>query len=402
MKTSPTSLNRRGFLQATGVLGLSALVGGSSLFASGAPEPRLGRRKFGKTGVEVPVLGLGAMFDTVSIPVILQQCYDNGVLYWDTAATYAKGQSEIGIGLFFEKHPEARKDIFLVTKAKAHSPEEMTRSLDRSLERMKTGCVDLFFVHGIDNISVVDKPEMKAWAEKAKREGKIRFVGFSTHANMEQCMLDTPRLGWIDAIMMTYNYANMGSPEMKRAMEACHEAGVGLTAMKVMALGQRKPAAGAASEALLAPLTDKGFTPGQAKIKAVLENPQLSCACVQMQNLQIFQENFAAATDRKPLAVADREALRRYAEANGNNYCAGCSRRCEAALANAVPVRDVLRYQMYHESYGMTEEARHSLAALPREVLARLDETDFAPAERVCPNRLPLAQLMRQARSLVA
>lgn len=401
MNTSSTTINRRGFLQATGVLGLTALVGGSSLFATHTPQPKLGRRKFGKTGVEVPVLGLGAMFDTVVNPVILQQCYDNGVLYWDTAASYAKGQSEIGIGLFFEKHPEVRKNIFLVTKAKAHSPEEMTKSLDRSLERMKTDCVDLFFFHGIDNISAIEKPEMKAWAENAKKAGKIRFVGFSTHTNMEQCLLGTPKLGWVDGIMLTYNYTNMRTPEMKRAMDACHEAGVGLTAMKVMALGQRK-SAGTNTEILLEPLTAKGFTPGQAKIKAVLENAQLACACVQMQNLQIFQENFAAATDMKPLTVADREALRRYAEANCTNYCAGCARRCETALANTIPVRDVLRYQMYHESYGMTDEARESLAALPSEVLDRLTGTDFSPAEKVCPNRLPLAQLMRQARSLVA
>ena len=76
---------------------------------------------------------------------------------------------------------------------------------------------------------------VKAWAEKAKADGKIRFFGFSTHKNMEASLLEGAKLGWIDGIMTTYNYRLMNTDDMKRAVEACTKAGIGLTAMKTQA-----------------------------------------------------------------------------------------------------------------------------------------------------------------------
>jgi hypothetical protein len=52
---------------------------------------------------------------------------------------------------------------------------------------------------------------------------------------MEKSMLDAAELGWIDGIMMSYNYRLMVKEEMKRAVDACVNAGIGLTAMKTQA-----------------------------------------------------------------------------------------------------------------------------------------------------------------------
>jgi predicted aldo/keto reductase-like oxidoreductase len=70
----------------------------------------------------------------------------------------------------------------------------MTRDLNESLERMKTDYVDLFFVHSIRHIDELDE-DTKAWSKKTKAGGKIQFFGFSTHSNMEQCMLEAAELG---------------------------------------------------------------------------------------------------------------------------------------------------------------------------------------------------------------
>jgi uncharacterized protein len=82
--------------------------------------------------------------------------------------------SETGIGIFFERNPAARREVFLVTKGRG----DLMESLDASLGRLKTDHVDLFFVHGISAISAMQKPEVKAFAEAAKRAGKIKFFGF--------------------------------------------------------------------------------------------------------------------------------------------------------------------------------------------------------------------------------
>jgi predicted aldo/keto reductase-like oxidoreductase len=78
----------------------------------------------------------------------------------------------------------------------------------------------------------------KAWAEGAKASGKIRFFGFNTHRNMEQCLQVAAKLGWIDGIMLSYNFRNMHTEKMKKVVDNCHSAGIGLTAMKTMVTGR--------------------------------------------------------------------------------------------------------------------------------------------------------------------
>jgi predicted aldo/keto reductase-like oxidoreductase len=153
---------------------------------------------------------------------------------------------------------------------------------------------------------------------------------------------------------------------------------------------------------LLAPITARGFTPGQAKLKVVMENPQISVACVQMPNLKLCHENIAAALDRTSLAQADRDALERYAAATSAGYCAGCRRLCEPAIGNAVPVAEVLRHLMYRRSYGDDVDARSLFAEIPADARARVPLLDYSEAEKACPRRLPIGELMREAHSLLA
>ena len=102
------------------------------------------KRKLGKTGVEVSILGLGGMFDTINNQLLLKQAMKWGVTYWDTAEGYGNGLSEEGFGRFFSRNPEARKEIFLVTKLHAKGGN-LTERLDKCLQRLQTNYVDLFF-----------------------------------------------------------------------------------------------------------------------------------------------------------------------------------------------------------------------------------------------------------------
>jgi predicted aldo/keto reductase-like oxidoreductase len=89
----------------------------------------------------------------------------------------------------------------------------MTKSLNQSLESMNTSYVDLYFLHGVSYPDEADK-QIKAWADEAKTQDKIRFFGFSTHSNMEDCLLGAAKLGWIDGIMLTYNFRVMHPDRM--------------------------------------------------------------------------------------------------------------------------------------------------------------------------------------------
>ena len=165
------------------------------------------KRKLGKTGVEIPCLALGVAFNAVDNQIILRKAIDWGVTTWDSSPMYENGNSELGIGKFFEKNPDVRKKLFLMTKASiAKNVEDIEKHLQTSLERMKTDYIDLYFgVHGLSNPAQLND-EMKKWAEKAKERKVIKYFGFSTHANMADCLMAASKLDWIDAVMPSYNF----------------------------------------------------------------------------------------------------------------------------------------------------------------------------------------------------
>jgi predicted aldo/keto reductase-like oxidoreductase len=388
--------SRRQFLKAAGVAGVSSVIAPmSGLVKAAEKNATVPTRPFGKTGAQVSILSVGGTVDTASNQLMLRQAVKWGATYWDTAPSYRWGRSEAGFGKYLGKYPQDRKKIFLVTKSSAWTTKGMTRDLNSSLNKMKTDYIDLYFVHGISNISEMDD-DTKAWAEKAKREGKIRLFGFSTHSNMEECLLKAAKLGWIDGIMMTYNYRLMHTDDMRRAVDACVKAGIGLTAMKTQGGGQVRNDSQTELD-LAGRFLQKGFTDAQAKLKSVWKNPQISSICSRMKNMTILMSNVAAALDKTQLSNRDTEMLQRYAQETRSGYCAGCTAICESHVKGKAPIGDVMRYLMYCNSYDDYEYAAAGFKRIPGKIRRRLTHLDYALAERKCPQALPIARLMQEA-----
>ena len=307
MSRDKRNLSRRDFIKTAGAAGLgSALIplgSAKQAHSSASDQLKVPTRPFGKTGADVSILSLGGELKPAD-QLVFRQAFKMGVTYWDTADSYGWGKNEKAIGKYFGRFPDDRKKIFLVTKAATSDPQKLTEKLNTSLERMKTDYVDLFFIHYVKNVKKELTDAVKAWAEKTKAEGKIRLFGFSTHKNMEKTLLAASKLGWIDGIMTTYNYRLMVTDEMKRAVDACVEAGIGLTAMKTQAVFTANFYSSIGSETdealkLTENFLNKGFTTEQAKLKAVWENPNIASICSAMPNMTILQANVAAALDKK-------------------------------------------------------------------------------------------------------
>ncbi len=413
MKAKNKPMDRRNFFKAAGAAGLGSVI--ASRYAFGDPNkpappepndtqktekakyPQLPRRKLGRADIEVPVICNGVMFNVVENPVILRASLRYGVTYWDTASSYAGGNSELGVGQFFEKNPEARKDIFLVTKASmAFTPERIEQRLQESLKRMNTDYIDLFYgVHGCINPEKQLTDDLARWAEDAKKRKLIKFFGFSTHSNMAKCLMAASKLPWIDAVTTSYNLSLMLQPDMKEAVQACHEAGVAVIAMKViLGFQSRNPEA---EEKLLNYFLDKGYTREQALIKTVLDDNRITAVCIRMENVSLLQTNVAAVLDKTKLTPDDLEALKTYAAETCTGYCAGCADICAAAVPAMPYIAEVMRYLMYYKSYGDTDQARELFAQLPAHARSRLKSADYSAAEARCPQRMPIAQLMAEA-----
>ncbi len=399
--------NRRDFLKKAAAIGLGAAVGGSALRrprqASAQivlPKAPMPRRSFGRSGIKVSTLSLGGMFDILNNRLMLAKALEWGIDYWDTAEGYGGGRSEEGIGRWFARNPDTRKQVFLVTKLSLRRGTDFTPRLEACLKRLHTDYIDLLFVHGIRGIDEMDSG-LKSWSQAMKKAGKLRLFGFSTHSNMEDCLEGAARLPWIDGIMFTYNYRLMHEPRMKAAVDACYRAGIGLTAMKTQGGGPVKSDSDSEIE-MAGRFMQKGFTDHQAKLMAVWEDKRIASICSQMPNLTIMATNAAAAVDQTRLSQSDRALLAQYARETCSDYCAGCSRLCSEVLGKKVPINDVMRCLMYVHSYQDLMLARSTFETLPAQTRTLLAQLDFSEAERSCPRKLPIGRMMQEATNLLA
>jgi predicted aldo/keto reductase-like oxidoreductase len=407
-KTKDPDLTRREFVTTIGLAGMAAIGGGVTEALTATEQPAadamkaqtVPKRKLGKTGAEVSILCFGGINDTPNNQLLLKQARKWGVTYWDTAESYGHGLSEQGIGLFFSRNPGARQEIFLATKL--HTKRgDFTERLDNCLKRLQTPYVDLFLIHGLTGIE--EATPFKDWAAEMKKAGKIKFFGFSTHTNMEDCLLAAARLDWIDVVMLTYNFQVMNNPKMQEAIKVASQAGIGLVAMKAQAgtPGRVKIASEAKAE-MAEHFLKRGFTDKQAKLKIIWENQKIASICSYMPNLTIFSANVAAALDQTKLSREEYDSFQRYALETKGDYCAGCGRICQEAVGGTIPVDEVMRCLMYHQYYGEPELARLTFAELPEAVRRQLTEVDYSPAEQACPRGLAIAALMRQAKEMLA
>ena len=403
--------SRRNFMKIVGAAGVGAVVSPMEHLLADVVKSEtevsasqyVPKRPFGKSGVDVSILALGGAQNFKSKQILLRQALKMGVTCWDSSRNYIGGNSEKGIGKYFGNFSEDRKKVFGITKSGKSDPDNLTEHLSRSLARMKTDYIDLFLIQAISNVKKEITKDIQTWAEKAKAKGKIRFFGFSTHKNMETCLTDAARLGWIDGIMATYNYRLMHTDRMHKAVNSCVKAGIGLIAMKTQAtflsnlwsdLGKETDVAVELNRQFM----DKGFTEEQAKLKSVWENPSIASICSHMEDMSILHANVTAAINKTALSFKDKQLMEKYASATSCGYCTGCAELCEKAIAHAIPISDIMRYLMYYCNYGdRQQEAIRLFKELPLDTRERIIHVNYFKAEQSCPQKMPIAQLMRKA-----
>ncbi len=412
MNQEANPIDRRNFLKTVGAAGLGSVLAGCrpkkkqqepNAVESDVPKTpaqdqvaQMPKRILGKTGAEIPALAFGTFQVDVDNQILLRRTLQLGVNFWDTAYNYGGGNSELGIGKFLAKNPNARKDIFLVTKASgARTPEEIEKRLQTSLKRMGTDHIDLYYgLHQCSNPAWMTD-EVKQWAEAAKKRKLIKYFGITFHQNMPRVLAAASKCPWIDAVMFPYNFRLMQDGELQAAVDSCHKVQIALIAMKVLGMGQKIETE--ADKKLVKQFMDRGFDSEQAKIKLVLEDERFASACVGMKNVKVLNANVAAVLDKSELTAADKVALAEYARSTCTGYCAGCSYICDSTLPDASYVSDIMRYLMYYNSYGERNRARELFAQIPPGVRNRLATADYGVVEGRCPQHLPVHELMAEA-----
>jgi predicted aldo/keto reductase-like oxidoreductase len=333
-------------------------------------------------------------------PSFVQAAIHAGVRYIDTSETYEGGNCEATLGEVLER-TKMRKDVYLVTKNSrgkvggSRAFPTFEKRLEESLGRLRTDYIDCYYLHGVSGreISLLKDPDVKAAFEKLKKSGKIKFCGLSCHdARLPEIVTAAAESGWIDQIMIQYNYRTMGTDAVKLALDAASKANLAIVAMKTQG------GAGGFREANATPkfkeFIEKGLKNQAAAIKTVFADHRVHAVVSEMTNRDQLRENIEAS--REPaLTLREQKQLEQHREATAHLYCHGCGQHCESA-ADGVAVSDILRYLRYHEVYGKRQRATELYQALPPEA-RKIAGTDLTAAQAACPHGLPIVELLHRA-----
>jgi uncharacterized protein len=399
---SPSEASRRHFLKtalasvttagATS-LPLLALTEESST-SPAASKTAMPTRELGNTGVQVPILQLGtAQRLDPRYDKVMHRCFQEGVTWFDTALSYGWGSSHRAIANFLTQIDDRRR-LWLTSKSGAERVSGLQSGIDEALAELGTDYLDLFLMHGIDDLKMLDR-EFIALGEKLKGQGKTRFFGFSCHdGNVVELMNRAAQVEGIDAIMFRYNFRRYGDLELNRAIDACHRAGIGLIAMKTQGSVPRDLES-------VAGFRSKEFTLGQAKLKSVWADERIDTIVSEMDSVQYVRENVAAARSEKSLTAEESHQLNQLAAMTAGYACNGCKHLCEQTIPRDVAIAESLRYLMYFESYGKADRARELYRAIPVAKRAASDE-ELCRACQVCPQGIDIPARLRRARELLA
>jgi predicted aldo/keto reductase-like oxidoreductase len=275
-----------------------AAAGAAPLMAA----PEIPRRKLGKTGLEVSILGLGGarigtLDDGKAAQEIVRRCLDLGINYFDTAGAGAYGLSQARYGAVLK---DVRAKIVLSTKTRHRTATQAQLDLDQSLANMKTDYLDLYQVHNVINEEDIEfifaRNGVMEMIEKARKAGKVRFVGVTGHT--------TPAV--LNKILNAYDFATVLMPlsvtdggNVQKSFEAetlplARKKGMGVIAMKTLGAGQILANRAATVEECL----------------RYTWSLDVSTAIIGCDQIAHVETDVALAKTAKPMSASERDSLR--------------------------------------------------------------------------------------------
>jgi predicted aldo/keto reductase-like oxidoreductase len=393
--------DRRAFLKAAAIAPAAGAASGALAQETPAKPDALPRRKLGKTGVEVTMLEQGGI-QGPTYERILRLAYANGIRTFDSAKLY---RTEGTFGKWFDQSPEVRKQIFLVTKDLPREPGDLLKQVDQRLETRKNDYVVLFFIHGLgdmhsteDAVKFVKSKELGEVADKLKKSGKIKFIGFSSHHKDRAAMMEAAaEAGIIDAVMIQYRpWLDKESP-LNKAIDACWKKGVGIISMKQIAGNHfgDKPTSNILEDVVkkVPMLKERNLSPYQGLLHAIWTDERISSVCVSMRNTDQLHQNAEAAKNFEPVKEAQIDALRDAMLAAGPTLCADCDGRCSRAGGTTAALGDLTRFLTYYRQHGDRAIAREEYARLTAEA-RDWSGADLEAARAACPGNLDFATLL--------
>jgi uncharacterized protein len=284
--------------------------------------PKLDYRVLGKTGLKVTTVGFGSMI--TSDGTVLERAADMGINYFDTARGYQSGNCEKMVGTALKSR---RKNLILSTKTQSHTKEQALAHLETSLRELQTDYVDIWYLHAKSKPEdLID--ELLEAQRIAKKAGKIRFAGISTHAGQKELVPAVIQSGHFDVLLTSYNFTM--DPSFDDLVASSAKAGLGIVAMKVMAGGQRTANRRSTRENEI--LGRDGAM--LAALKWCLKNKNVATTIPSITDMDQLDENLKAMS--QPFSTADDKVLTAHLREIRPTYCSMCG-NCEGTCNRGLP-----------------------------------------------------------------
>jgi aryl-alcohol dehydrogenase-like predicted oxidoreductase/ferredoxin len=405
------SPGRRTFLK-TLASGTAAAVGATMSLAAGASPPQqtvpdkirkdgMVYRKLGRTGLHISEVSLGG--SPLPDERLLMRLIERGVNYIDTSDSYENGNCERKVGRLFKEL--GRDKIHIHARFHLQGPwteAGIIASVEGSLRRLGTDHADILGIHGVENPDHVTDGRILGAFDKLKAQGKFRFRGLTCHVNQHAVIPKAVASGLYDMVQIGYNvfdiqetekevktYSDyLGESGIRKLIDLCHAAGVGVTAMKVLKVGGRRQdlaAAKAGSASIF-----------QAMIKWALENEKLAAVVTEIMNEEEMAQDLGAVG--RALSAGERRMLFAHVQAHARTYCHQCG-LCQTACPSGIPTTDAGRALAYLESYGKRARALSEFTGM-KEAMAGC--RDCGACGKACPYGLSPRERALRARDLLA
>ncbi len=298
-----SALSRRDFLQAAVGLaaGASAVMDPNWVLAAQEESPAgVPRRPLGKTGEKVSIIGIGG-WHIASIPeresiALMHEAIDEGITFFDNAWDYHNGRAEEVMGKALATGGRRQK-VFLMTKDCDRDYKGSLAHLDDSLRRLRTDHLDLWQFHEInypkDPDWLFERGGVKA-ALEAKQAGKVRFIGFTGHKDIDFHLQTLAKPFSWDTAQMPINILDAHYRSFqKNVVPECNRRGIGVIGMKGVAGG--------------AIPKEVGVSGADCRRYALsLPISTLVCGIASRENLR---QDLGVARNFQPMTTTDMEAL---------------------------------------------------------------------------------------------
>jgi predicted aldo/keto reductase-like oxidoreductase len=312
-------MRRREFLKAAAaaaVLSASVRYAWAAADTEKPPGPAnaasMPRRPFGKAGTQLSIVGFGGLvlagIDQEASNRLVAEAVEKGVNYFDVAPEY--GNAEVKMGPALEPY---RKKVFLACKTAQRTAEAAKKEFERSLERLKTDHFDLYQLHHIrktdkDVDAVFAKGGAWEFIQEARKDGRIRAVGFSAHT--EEAAVRAFEQFEFDSIMYPFTFSSwFGAGYGQKTLQAAKARGCAIMAIKTLARqrwpqGPREP--GPFSRMWYQPVTD----PEEQRLSVRWTLSQGANAILPGGNVVLHRRAFEIGLQYAPITEAETAKLK--------------------------------------------------------------------------------------------